>query len=215
MVPMSIAPLPLIGYTIAGHIFQRAINPRLPTRNRNQRLGYMTDPEGSQQPSMSLIRSSYGPRASCVAVPTPPANGSARYSRTESRKEHSFVVSSSPKLSAWTLLAGSGPHLHMMAFSRAPMMDSNVAFAQSIIGFGGRTRRMRFVICENSISGWRTGAITGTSFIWWWCSFRRFLISLNLFHSHKRVYSTGEMKSHRCVARQDPAAPAATARTGG
>ena len=175
----------------------------------------MTDPVGSRQPSMSLIRSSYRPRASCVAVPTSPANGSARYSKTESRKEHSSAVSSSPKSSAWTLRAASGLHWHMMAFSKALMTVSNAAFVRSIIGFGGRTRRMRFVICENSTLDWRTGALLGTSCTSYWCSSRGCLIILRLSYSHKRVYSTGEMKSHRCAALQDPAAPVAIVRAGG
>ena len=162
-VPLIISPLPLIGRTTPDDNFTRwrATNPRIPTHSRDQR--YMTDPEESQQPSMSLIRSSYRPRASSEAVPTLPANGSGRYSKTGSRKEHSYVVSSSPKSSAWTLLAASGPHSHMMAFSKPLMTASNVAFAQSIIGFGGRTRRMRFVICENSTLDWRTSALLGTS----------------------------------------------------
>ena len=140
-----------------------AINLGSPTHSRDQR--HMTDPEGSQQPSMSLIRSSYRPRASCVAVPTSPANGSARYSRTESRKKHSSVVSSSPKLRAWTLLAVSGPHWHMMASSKPLVTVSNVAFAQPIIGPGGRIRRTRSVICENSTLDWQIGALLGTSCI--------------------------------------------------
>ena len=139
-----------------------ATNLGLPTHSRDQR--YMTDPVGSQRLSMSLIPSSYRPRASCMAVPTLPANGSARYSRTESRKEHSSVVSISPKFSAWTLLAASGRHSHMMAFFKALMTASNVAFAESIIGFGGRTRRMRFVICVNSTLDWQTDALLGTPF---------------------------------------------------
>ena len=177
-VPLGISPLPLIGRTITDHsdTVWCAINIGLPTYSRDPR--YMTDPVGSQQPSMSLIRSSYRSRASCEAVPTSPANGSVRYSRTELRKKHSSVVSSSLKSSACTLLAALGPHSHMTAFSKALMMDSNVAFAQSIIGFGGRTRKMRFVICENSTSDWRTDVLLGTSCASDWCSFRGFLISL-------------------------------------
>ena len=127
---LSIFPLPLIGRTTTDHNFTVwcAINLGLPTHGRDQ--GYMTDQGRSQQPSMSLIHSSYRPHASCMAVPTSLANGSTRYSRTESRKEHSSVVSSSPKSSAWTLLAASGPHWHMTAFSKALMTVSNVAFAQ-------------------------------------------------------------------------------------
>ena len=163
MVPLSISPLPLIGRTTTDNstTVWCAINLGLPTSSRDQR--YMTDLVGSRQPSMSLIQSSYRPRASCEAVPTSPANGSVRYSRTVSRKKHSSVVSSSPKSSGWALLAASRPHWHMTAFSKVLMTVSNVAFAQSIIGFGGRTRRMRFVICENSTLDWRTGALLGTS----------------------------------------------------
>ena len=161
--PLGISSLPLTGRTTTDDNFTgwRATNLRLPTHSRDKR--YMTDPEESQQPSMSLIRSSYRLRASCMAVPTSPANGSGRYSKTESRKEHSSVVSSSPKSSAYTLLVSSRPHWHMTAFSKAPMTASNVAFAQSIIGFGGRIRRTRFVICENSTLDWRTGALLGMS----------------------------------------------------
>ena len=179
-VPLGRSPLPLIGRTTPDDNFTVwcAINLGLPTHSRDQR--YMTDPVGSQQPSMSPIRSSYRSRASWVAVPTSPANGSVRYSRTESRKKHSSVVSSSLKLSAWTLLAALGRHSHMMAFSEALMMDSNVAFAESILGFGGRIKRMRFVICVNSTLDWQTGALLGTSCAYYWCSFRGCLISLRL-----------------------------------
>jgi len=48
-----------------------------------------------------------------------------------------------------------------------------------------------------------------------WCVLRlvfvyvsRFLISLHLLHSHKCIYSTGEMNSHRCVPLQNSATPA-------
>ena len=209
-VPLSISPLPLIGRTTPDDNFTVwcAINLGVPTHSRDQR--YMTDPGGSQQPSMSLIRSSYRPRASCEAVPTSPANGSTRYSKTESRKEDSSAVSSSPKSSACTLLVASHLHWHMTAFSKALMTVSNAVFVRSIIGFGGRTRRMRSVICENFISDWRTGAITGTSYTSWWYSFRRFLIRSCLSYSYKRIYSTGEMKSHRCVSLQGPPALTAT-----
>ena len=162
---MNIFPPPLIECTIINHnlTIWDPINRRLRTRNREQSLGFMIDLERSQQRSMSVILSSYRPRASSKAGRTSPANGSPQSSRTESLENHSSVVSSSPKSTAWASLVASRPHWHMMAFSRPLMMISNVASAQSITGYGGRTRRMRFVTCGNFTSGWRTSASSGAS----------------------------------------------------
>ena len=162
---MRIFPLPLIQCTIIDHnpTMWCPINLVLPTRSKYQSLGFMIDLERSQQRSMSAILSSSRPRASSKAGPTSPANGSPQSSRTESLENHSSVVSSSPKSTAWASLVASRPHWHTTVFSRPLMTVLNVASAQSIIGFGGRTRRTRSVTCGNSTSGWQTSASFGAS----------------------------------------------------
>ena len=49
-----------------------------------------------------------------------------------------------------------------------------------------------------------------TWYVIWVGSMYLYLISLCLVHSHKSIYSTGEMNSHRCVPPQNLATSAAT-----
>ena len=130
-----------------------ATNPGFFAYSPGRGRGSMTNPARSQQLSMSQILSSCRPVASGVVVPTSPASGFSQSSRMELLWRLSFAVSSSPRSSAWTFQAVSSPVGHTMAFWRRPTIILSAAFAQSVRGYGGRTRRMQCGICGNSTLG--------------------------------------------------------------
>ena len=158
--------------------------------------------EGDQRLSMNLIRPSCRPHANCMVVLISPANGPSRPSRVVSLQKHSFVVLNSRRLSETTFQVASSTLWHIMAFYRRSTTASSANFVRLMRRFGGRTRRMQFVICENSILDWRTCAIPGTSRILRLCAFWCSPISLFLPHSHKRIYSTAGINSRHCVPLQ-------------
>ena len=173
---------------------------------RGRSVKPMISPERSQRPSTNLTQSSWRHYASCVVVQNSPASGFSEFLRVGLPWKLSFVVSSSPRSRVCNSQEVSSLVWHMKVFCRWLRMGLSVASAQSARGSGGGTRRMRCAISGNSTLGWLMSALLGMSCIMH--SFEVLLSAYAFFHSHKSIYSTGEMKSHRCAPSQNQATQA-------